>query len=47
MLLHAANAVLGLHNFDAIVMSLYFQTAMAVSITITLRTAMPLRQACA
>jgi hypothetical protein len=47
MLLHAANAVLGLHNFDAILMSLYFQTAMAVSITITLRTAMALRQACA
>jgi hypothetical protein len=47
MLLHAANAVLGLHNFDAILMSLYFQTAMVVSITTTLRTAVPLRQACA
>ncbi|MDA3913053.1 hypothetical protein [Oleiagrimonas sp.] len=47
MLLHAMNAVLGLQNFDAIVMSLYFQTAMAVSISITLRTAIPLRQACA
>jgi hypothetical protein len=46
MLLHAANTVLGLHNFDAIVMSLYFQTAMVVSITLTLRTAVPLRQAC-
>lgn len=45
MLLHAANAAFGLQNFDAIVMSLYFQTAMAVSITITLRTAMPLHEA--
>ena len=47
MLLHAANAVLGLHNFDAIIISLYLQTAMAVSITITLRTAMLSHQACA
>lgn len=45
MLLHAANSAFGLQNFDAIVMSLYFQTAMAVSITITLRTAIPSREA--
>lgn len=45
MLCHAANAAFGMQNFDAIVMSLYFQTAMAVSIAITLRTAIPLRQA--
>ena len=41
-LLHAANAAFGLRHFDAIVMSLYIQTAMAVSVTITLRTATPL-----
>lgn len=47
MLLHAVNAAFGLQNFDAIVMSLYFQTAMAVSITITLHTAIPLPEASA
>ncbi len=45
MLLHAANTAFGLQNFDAIIMSLYFQSAMAISIIITLRTAVPLRQA--
>ncbi len=45
MLCRAANAAFGMQNFDAIVMSLYFQTAMAVSIAITLRTAIPLYQA--
>ncbi len=47
MLLHAVNAAFGLQNFDAIVVSLYFQTAMAVSIAISLRTAIPLREASA
>jgi hypothetical protein len=45
MLFHAAKATFGLPNFDAIVMSLFFQTTMAVSITITLRSAIPLPQA--
>jgi hypothetical protein len=40
-LLHSANKVLGLANLDAIVMSLYFQTAMAVSVILTLRATMP------
>lgn len=47
LLLHAANAAFGLQHFEAILMSLYVQTAMAVSITITLRTATPLREALA
>jgi hypothetical protein len=41
-----ANAV-GQHDLDAIVMSLYFQVIMAMSIGFSLRTATPARQSCA